>query len=184
MTNEKIKYGLKNKKLALSFWEKFSHYEIVFALFIMPLITVFMYLKDFFSNTLEPVKPGIIWISITFSVIGVLFIFIQKNRLKLKQVTTSLDKSELEKIIENVAKDLEWHLYFSNSKAIVAKTHPNFLSGSWGEQITILFSHNKVYVNSICDPNKHSSVVSFGRNRRNEVTLIRTIKKTERLSSI
>ncbi|WP_431106806.1 hypothetical protein [Winogradskyella poriferorum] len=180
MTIEKIKYGLENRELKLSNWDKFSHYGIVGFCFIIPLTFTFLHLKDYFSHTPKPIKSGEIWFFIIPTLIGILFFYLQKNRLKFKEVNTNLNKSELNKIIEKVAEELEWHLHFSNSKAIVAKTHPGFLSGSWGEQITILFDNRKVLVNSICDPEKKSSVVSMGRNKQNENKLIEEIKKASR----
>ena len=61
----------------------------------------------------------------------------------------------------------------------MAKTHPSFSSGSWGEQITILFDNRTILVNSICDLDKKNSVVSMGRNKQNENTLINEIKKAD-----
>ncbi|WP_136668314.1 hypothetical protein [Flavobacterium sp. H122] len=88
-----------------------------------------------------------------------------------------MTREELDPIIEKVAKELEWTSYVVNKKMIIAKTHPNFFSGSWGEQITILFDKNQVLVNSICDPDKRSSVVSMGRNTKNMNRLIEEIIK-------
>ena len=180
MTSEQIKYGLENQELKLSNWDKFSHYGIVGFCFIFPLTLTFLHLKDYFENTAKPVKTGEIWFFTIPTLMGILFYYLQKNGLKFKEVRTDLKKSELNKIIEKVANELEWNLSFSNSKAIVAKTYPGFLSGSWGEQITILFDNGKVLVNSICDPAKRSSITSMGRNKQNENKLIEEIKKASR----
>lgn len=177
MTTENIKYGLETRKLKLSNWDKFFHYGIVGFCFINPLAFTFLHLKYYFLNTSKPIKPIEIWLFLIPTLIGILFFHLQNNKLKFKEVNTSLNKSELNKIIEKVAEELEWNLHFSNSKAIVAKTHPRFLSGSWGEQITILFDNKKVLVNSICDPDKETSIVSMGRNNQNEKKLIEEIKK-------
>ena len=64
--------------------------------------------------------------------------------------------------------------------AIMAKTRPGFLSGSWGEQITILFDGNTILVNSICDLDMRGSVVPMGRNKKNMNRLIEEIKKASR----
>ena len=88
-----------------------------------------------------------------------------------------MTREELDPIFEKVAKELEWTLYVNNKKMIIAKTHPSFFSGSWGEQITILFDKNRVLVNSICDLEKRSSVVSMGRNKKNMNRLIDEITK-------
>lgn len=180
MTKEKVKYGLENRELKLSFWEKVQHYGIVGFCFIMPVTFAFKHLKDYFENSPKPIKSGEIWFLIIPTLLGILFFYLQKSRLKFKEVNTNLNKSQLKKIINKVAEELEWHIYVSNSKVIIAKTHPGFLSGSWGEQITILFDYKKILVNSVCDLDEKSSIVSMGRNRQNENKLIEEIKKASR----
>jgi hypothetical protein len=91
-----------------------------------------------------------------------------------------LTREELDSVVEKVANELKWIPYVMDKKVIIAKTHPSFFSGSWGEQITILFDKNRVLVNSICDPDKRSSVVSMGRNKQNMSRLIEEIKKASR----
>ncbi|MEY8848584.1 hypothetical protein AB9K26_07200 [Psychroserpens sp. XS_ASV72] len=180
MTVEKIKYGLKNGELKLSFWETVQHYGIVGFCFVIPITLTVMHLKDYFENSPKPIKSGEICFLIIPTLLGIIFFYLQKSRLKFKEVNTNLNKIQLNKIIEKVAEELEWDFHFSNPKAIVAKTHPGFLSGSWGEQITILFDNKKVLVNSICDLDKKSSLVSMGRNGQNEHRLIEEIKKASR----
>ena len=180
MTKEKIKYGLENRELKLGFWGKIQHFGIVGFCFIIPITLTALYLKDYFNESARPLKTGDIWWVIIPTLLGILFFYVQKRRLRFKKVNTNLNKSELNKIIEKVAAELEWQIYFSNSKAIVAKTHPEILSGSWGEEITILFDYKKVLVNSICDLDKKSSLVSMGRNGQNENKLIEEIKKASK----
>lgn len=110
-------------------------------------------------------------------VIAALFFYIQKNRLKFVEIKTTKDKSEIDKIIKNTAKKLKWNIVFENPKAIIFKTNPSVLSGSWGEKITILKDNKTVLVNSICDPDAKSSITSNGRNRQNEKTIINEINK-------
>ena len=136
-----------------------------------------MHLKDYLAGTPKPFRQEEIWFMIIPILIGILFYRIQRNRLKFKSITTNLTREELDAIIEKVALELEWHPYLIKEKFIVAKTHPGFSSGSWGEQITIIFDENLVLVNSVCDPDKKSSVVSMGRNRQNEKKLLEEIKK-------
>jgi hypothetical protein len=65
---------------------------------------------------------------------------------------------------------------YKTKGCIIARTSPGIFSGSWGERITIILDKNRVLINSICDPEKRSSVVSMGRNRKNCRTLINEIK--------
>jgi hypothetical protein len=113
-------------------------------------------------------------------ILGLLFYRLQRNRLKFKSISTQLTREELDSVVEKVANELKWIPYVMDKKVIIAKTHPSFFSGSWGEQITILFDKNRVLVNSICDPDKRSSVVSMGRNKQNMSRLIEEIKKASR----
>ena len=178
MTKEQVKYSIETKELKLGNWDKLSHYGIVLFLFFIPAMFIFFHLKGYFEGTPKPFKQIEIWCMIIPTLIGILFYRIQLNRLKFKPIQTNLTRDEIEKIIEKVAKELEWHPHIVDEKFIVAKTHPGFLSGSWGEQITVLFDRNQVLVNSICDPDKKSSIVSMGRNIQNEKKLIEEIKKS------
>lgn len=110
-------------------------------------------------------------------IIGLLFYKLQKNRLKFKTVETALTRDELDKIIERVAAELQWRIYTNNKRIVEARTNPSFFSGSWGEQITILFDGKRVLANSICDLKKQDSVVSMRRNKKNTQRLIDEIEK-------
>lgn len=179
MTKNQIKYALEKRQLQLNKWKTINHFSSVGFCFIIPLTSIFFHIKGYFESTTKPIKSEEIWFFIIPSLIGIIFYFIQKRRLRFKEIKTSLNKAQLYKIIEKVADELEWKIYVKNSKIIIAKTHPSFFSGSWGEQITILFENKKVLVNSICDLDKKSSVVSMGRNKQNENTLIQEIKKSQ-----
>lgn len=80
-------------------------------------------------------------------------------------------------IIEEVGKELKWVPNSRNEYVFKARTFPGFFSGSWGEQITILFGKNEIYINSICDLQKQGSVVSMGRNRKNMRLLLNRIRE-------
>ena len=177
MTNDQIKYSIETSEIKLGIFDKFNHYGIVGFLFIIPITLIFLHLKDYFQNNPKPFREGEILFIIIPSILGILFYLLQKNRLKFKSVETKLTREELDPIFEKVAKELEWTLYVNNKKMIIAKTHPSFFSGSWGEQITILFDKNRILVNSICDLEKRSSVVSMGRNKKNMNRLIDEITK-------
>ena len=177
MTNEQIKYSIETGEMKLGNWEKFTHYAIVGFLLIIPTMLIFFHLKDYFQGTSRPFREGEIWFMIIPSILGLLFYRLQKKRLKFKHIDTKLTREEIEPIIEKVANELEWIPFVKNKKIIIAKTFPSFFSGSWGEQITILFDENRILVNSICDPKQRSSVVSMGRNKKNMKRLIEEIKK-------
>jgi hypothetical protein len=178
MTNEQIKYSIQTGDLKLGTWGKLTHYGIVLICFLIPATIIFLYLNDHLEGKLRPLQEGLIWYLIIPPILGILFYRIQKKRLKFKTIDTQLAREQLDLIIEKVANELEWIPIFANEKVIVAKTSPGFFSGSWGEQITILFDDKRILVNSICDPDKQSSLVSMGRNKKNMNRLIEAIKKT------
>jgi hypothetical protein len=124
-------------------------------------------------------KEGEVWFIVVPSILLFLTYRLQRNRLKFFLVYSTLDIKQLKKVISDVAKDLDWVTISSNKNVYTAKTFPGFFSGSWGEHITVLFHANTVYINSICDPDKKSSIVSFGRNRKNVQTLIRKIEEAD-----
>ena len=117
-------------------------------------------------------------------VIAIGFHLLQKKRLKFKEVSTNLSEDEIFKIIKKVANDLDWYIESESTEIVFARTFPCFFSGSWGEQITIIIGENIVLINSICDLKKRSSLVSMGRNKKNENTFIREIEKANRKNSI
>ncbi|TAJ12880.1 hypothetical protein DMA11_11135 [Marinilabiliaceae bacterium JC017] len=108
---------------------------------------------------------------------------IQKNRLKFKVIESEIDHDHLREIIKYLSKQNEWIITKDHEDIIVTKTKGGFLTGSWGEQVTIVLDKQKILVNSICDPDKRASVTSFGQNRKN-VTIIETaIKKANNQAS-
>ncbi|MDB5147006.1 MAG: hypothetical protein JWQ57_1026 [Mucilaginibacter sp.] len=178
MTKEQYNRAIDNEELQLTISEKLSHFSIVlFCLFISIILPV-IHLIKYFQGDESPFMDGELLIIIVPLMIGLLFYWLQKRRLKFKIITTSLTHNDLLKIIDAVGRQLKWSVSHPGQNEVLARTSPPFISGSWGEQITILFCENKILINSICDLKKQTSVVSFGRNRKNEQALIDSIKKS------
>ena len=177
MKDEVINKSIDTNELQLTSWEKFDHYGIVFFSFLIPLMPLYFYLKDLINGDSDGLNFGMLLFIIIPSIIGLLFYRLQRNRLKFKIVETNLPKDEVIKIINQVATELKWKIYKTSDKIIEAKTYPSFFSGSWGEQITILFDNKRILVNSICDLDQRSSVVSMGRNKKNMNKLIQEIEQ-------
>lgn len=176
MTEIQIDKSIERNELILTSSNKFTHYGIVVRIIIIPLVGLTFCFVDLINGTLKRFTSDMFWLIIVSSAFGLIFYRLQKNRLKFRIVETTLNREELHNIIQQVAKDLKWTIITSKNRIVEAKTFPSFLSGSWGEQITILFDNNRVLVNSICDLEKPSSVVSMGRNKRNLNTLIEKIE--------
>ncbi|SDP27653.1 rhomboid protease GluP [Mucilaginibacter sp. OK268] len=161
------------------FWVKSAHFGIVGYLIFMPSVMLFLHLIYFFQNKPDSFRDGEIWIIVIPLFLSVIAYWIQKRRLKFRVIKTKLNHSQLKALLIEVAKKLKWEPVSTTKDIYVARTNPGFFSGSWGEQITVLFYQDSVFVNSICDPNKRPSVVSWGRNRENENTLIDKINEVE-----
>jgi hypothetical protein len=178
MEKDLIEIMKKTGRLKLSFWANVTHYMIVLFLF-MPLIFVLFDLVTYsYSGVRTP--PEMLQFSIPFALIGILFAVIQYLRLRFKIVQTNMTKARLIEIIDKTADELEWIKLIKDKDLIVFKTNPKWWTGSWGEQITILIDTDRIFVNSICDPDNRVSVVSAGRNKKHTNRLIENIKNASR----
>jgi hypothetical protein len=172
----------KTKRLKLSFNDFSTHYLIVLFFFIPLILVAFDFFKLYILDSYNGVKTPqeMLRANIPFGAIGILFFFIQYNRLRFKIIETVLPREKLQEIIIKTAEELEWFPVINTTDLIVSKTNPKWWTGSWGEQITILFDKDKILINSIRDPDRKSSVVSMGRNKRNINKLIVNIQNSSR----
>ncbi|GGF23448.1 hypothetical protein [Flavobacterium limi] len=177
MNNQIIKKCIEENELQLSFWDKISHYWSVIFVLIIPICSITYKIIDVINKTERPSRDGEIYLFVIPIIVSVLFYILQKKRLSFKIVETKLNIDEVFKITEETANELGWIINHKTKKYLTANTNPKFTSGSWGEQITLIFIENKILVNSICDLNKKSSLVSMGRNKKNELTFINNIKR-------
>ena len=178
MIEEQYNRSIHTKELQLTFAEKVSHFYLALICVIIALIFPIIFIKNYFKENETSFISGQIIVTIVFAVIGLLLYKIQKKRLRFKIVQTNLKRDTLEKIIEEVGKELEWIPVQITHNSFFAVTHPSFL-GSLGEQITVLFAGNSVFINSIGDVTRGPSILSLGRNRKNVQYLIEAIKKPE-----
>ena len=180
MTDEQILNSINTDRLTLNSWGKLKHYLIVLFLFITPILFIYDFLKDLVNSSPKQMNLETFLFITVPSALGLFFYNLQSNRLKFKIVETNLKRSELDNIIDQVATELKWTIIKNDDQIVEAKTYPSLLSGSWGEQITILFDNKRVLVNSICDLERRSSVASMGRNRKNTNRIIEEIEKVSR----
>ncbi len=177
MNNKIIKKCIEENELQLSFWNKINHFWVVIFALIIPICFTAFKIIDIINKKERPSKEGDIYVFIIPIILSFLFYLLQKKRLSFKIVETKLSIDEIYKVVDETAKELGWIINQKTNKYLTANTNPKFTSGSWGEQITIIFAENKILVNSICDLNKKDSLVSMGRNKKNEQTFISNIKR-------
>lgn len=176
MTQKQIQKMLDNETLVLTKAQTFWHYSVVPFLLVLPVLTTIDVFKYYVTHTYTGVPSiedimsnGYIWI-----LPAIAFYFIQKRRLKFKTINVSVDKDSFNKAVERTAKELEWSIIKNTKDIVVAKS--GFSWRSWGEQITIIWSDDKILFNSICDPDNRPSVASFGMNKLNRKTFEESVK--------
>lgn len=172
--SEEFEKSFKSGRLQLTFWESVKHFGIV--IFFAGVIIFF---PLFHLIIHKPIHPNEIVFMSGAASIGLFFYWLQYKRLGFTKIETSLSREDLDALIFQVANQLEWIFHKQSERALLARTYPSPLSGSWGEQITILFNEEALLVNSICDLSKQGSVVSVGRNTTHVKTLVDAIKQAE-----
>lgn len=177
MNDEVVEKCIEKNELQLNFWNKIGHYGIVFFVLFIPISLSCFKISDILNKTEKPNREGEIYFFIVPIILSTLFYLLQKKRLRFKIVETKLTIGEIYKVIDQTAIELGWKINCRKNTYLTAITTPKRISGSWGEQITVIFAENKILVNSICDLDKSTSLVSIGRNKKNEQTLINNIKK-------
>lgn len=179
MTPAEIKQSLESRRLVLSGWERWTHFEPAIALaFIASLMPAFAAydLVTIGEVTMPDSIPKVFFIATVIPGIASVLLYIYREReLRLTRIDTERSRQEITSAIVELAENNNWEVRNKTKKYMILKTHPSFWSGSGGEQITVLFDKDRVWVNSICDPDKRASVVSMGRNRQNVHALIVTI---------
>ena len=167
----------RTKRVKLSFWDTLSHYTIALFLLLPIIFTIPDFIEIYILNTYSGLRSSgeLLRVNAPFAIFSVLFYFIQYYRLKFKVVITSLSRNDIHDVILKTADELNWLKEIDNTEMMRFKTYPSFWSGSWGEQITIIYDSNRILISSICDPQNRASVVSMGRNRKNEITLMKNL---------
>ncbi len=184
MTSKEIEQVFETKRLKLSWSETLSHYSIVAFL----LFASFLFLPDLYRFYITKTYAGfrngseLLSVSIPWFLLAIIFYFIQKKRLQFHEIEIFQTVDDFNEAINRTAAELNWKIEKHNQHFIKAFRPWNW-TGSWGEMITIFRNDKKILINSICDPNSYSSVISYGWNKRNIISFISNmsdIKKGEK----
>jgi len=151
------------KSVTLSGLEKLTHYWPFLLFAGLTLWSVYVMLV--ITNIAKPER--VFYIFYFCAPVSIIFYVIQKRRLKYTVVTTTLTPAEIDAVLLKLEAGKGWKRKRKTPFIYIATTYGGLLSGSWGERITIEQSGGMVYMNSICDPAKPSSVTSWGRNKKN-----------------
>ena len=189
MTEEQRYNSLRTNKLHLPFLDRAVHFLVVHFLLMISLAALFiiayiyigtrsgklvLYNKDAYNI------PS--WVALVSVILAFPAYRLQANRLKFKEVHTTLTRDQIVDIIEKVGEKLKWHPDEVAANFIIAKTFRFFpfrffFWEVWGEQITILFDSNRILINSI---SRKGSLVSYGHNKKNVNRLVEEIEKASR----
>ena len=151
-----------NKRLKLNTFEKLSHYWPATMFAGLMLWSIYLMLSTADRNKL----PRACYIFCFCASLSAIFYIIQKRRLQYIAVKTTLTPTEVSKIVHFFEQNKGWKRKRKTSDIYIATIDGGILKGSWGERITIEQHKDTLYISSICDPEKPSSLTSWGRNKK------------------
>ena len=105
---------------------------------------------------------GLLWLGIIPALLAFILYRHQRRKLDFQSIPTSLDKQAIYDQIYKLSVTYDWDV-----DHYVAHTNPSLWGMTWGEQIFVVFDKGQVWVNSVNDLNKRTSICSFGHNKRN-----------------
>ena len=155
------------KRLSLPFWQQVTHYFIVPFLLISPACFLLYGVKAHFEGR----EVDNYWAGVPFLILAIIFYLIQKRRLQFREVRIAYTEEDFQQALEKTVEDLQWQVVQNTSKVMRAHRPSNW-TGSLGEMITIIKDKNLLLLNSIADPTRQGSVVTYGWNRKNINTFL------------
>ena len=154
-------------RLKLSNFQLFWHYSIVLLILIIPVMNLYSVFQIEVTGTYSGVRStqehlsvGLPWL-----IPAIIFSIIQYFRLNFKKLNIHLTQKEFKTFTRQVGNEMNWNFVYLTEDYAIALT--NLKWSSWGERITIIRKENEILINSICDPDKRPSVLSWGQNRNN-----------------
>lgn len=183
-SSEDVSEMIATNRLKLNRWDWFSHFWPVFFLLLPPAFILFSGITMLLEKYKGVRSFGeMSFIFYIFIPLAILMYIVQNKRLYFTTITTALTYNEIEEAIDTTAKQCEWGLRERNNNFIQASHTGSFWTGSWGEQITMIIMEHKLLVNSICDPERRSSIASFGQNKKHIKSLVDNLTLIENRKS-
>jgi hypothetical protein len=181
MKPEWIEIMKQTKRLKLSRWQTFTHFFVVIFILLIPAFTLFSLFEIYITDSYDGVRTANELISTTWPWIipAIVFYFIQKRRLRFREVKVRYSDQEFQEAVERTANQYEWRIE-RNNKRFFQAFRPSNWTGSWGEMITIIRENDRLLLNSVCDPDSWSSVASYGWNKRNVNTFLKNLGDVKR----
>lgn len=137
-----------------------SHMLLLFSVIFLSMMGIELYVSDMFVNFF-------FWIGISLVPLAYVSYRIQRRKLDFESIPISSDKQTIYDKIYKLAETYGWEIDHYGEDCIVAHTNPAIWHLTWGEQIFIVFDKGQIWVNSVNDLNKRTSISSFGYTKRN-----------------
>lgn len=173
-------FVLRTRRLPLTTDWATTHYA-------MPSLMVFVLLCMLLFNLLslayswEVLLP--IWALCLPLLLALVLFRVQRNRLDFEELATRLSVEEIGELFFELAESHEWTIDHLGHDCIVAHTNPSMWSFTWGEHIFVVYDSGRVWLNSVNNLDRRSSMVSFGRTRRNVRRVAEAIRTREQAGS-
>lgn len=167
----------KRKYLQLTSIHFIGHYFLVIIPLLLFGMNIFYLVEKFIfekNNLLISIDIYIIIASIML-ILAFLIYIVLKRKLKFKEVDVTFTDKEFQEAIQRTAEEYEWEIETNNKNIFRAFRHGNW-TASPGEMITIIKDNDSFLINSICNPNKRTSISSFGWNKRNICNFIKNLE--------
>ena len=158
-------FVLKKKTLPLIISWAYTHYGASHMLLFFS--ALFLSMGGVMHCSSNTDVEGLLWLGFVPVPFACLLYRSQRRKLDFQSIPTLLDKQGIYDRIYRLSVTYDWDVDHYGEDCIVAHTSPSFLSLTWGEQIFIVFDKGQVWVNSVNDLNRRTSICSFGRNKRN-----------------
>lgn len=170
-------FVLRHRRIPLDTDWATTHYGLSQMTFSIAVSCLIIYIWKYTSGKDNEIFLNFILITLA---IGVVSWICQKRKLYFKEIRTTLSKEEIFNAIGTVGERNGWSLDHAGEDCIVAHTNPRMWSPTWGEQIFVVFDEGKIWVNSVNDLNKRTSIVSFGYTKRNVRQVEEAVREKER----
>lgn len=153
----------RHRRLPLNAEGVWAHYLLPIMLLYLPLFMVIITLTGMVSIS----TSALLWTSGVCVPVAFVLFRLQYRRLFFRWRKTVLPPERIDALLRELAEQYDWTIDHMDRDFFVAHTHPAWWSATWGEQIFVAHDRGGIWINSINDLGKRSSIVSFGYTRRN-----------------
>ena len=153
----------RHRRLPLNAEGIWTHYLLPIMLLYLPLFLALITLTGMASIPTNV----LLWIAAVCVPVAFVLFRLQYRRLFFLWRKTVLPPERIDALLRERAEQYDWTIDHMDRDFFVAHTHPAWWSATWGEQIFVAHDRGGIWINSINDLGKRSSIVSFGYTRRN-----------------